>query len=68
MSTWRNAHDSQNEGELLANDPVLETDIARPIHHFSARCQQSLAISANKDNIKATVPPCLYFLFFPLFN
>lgn len=62
MSTWRNAHDLRNEGEMLANDPVIEADIARPIQHFSARCQQSLAICANKDTSKSTVPPCLYLL------
>lgn len=64
MSPWKNGHDLHNEVELLANDPTIETDIARPIHQFSARCQQSLAICATKDNNKTAIPPCLYFPFF----
>lgn len=64
MSPWRNVHDLNNEGDNLTNKPEIETDIARPIHQFSARCQQSLAICTNKDTNKIAVPPCLYFLFF----
>lgn len=57
MSPWRNGHDSP-----------IESDIARPIHQYSGRCQQSLAICGNKDTEKTAVPPCLYSFLSSPFN